>query len=178
MAELATLARPYARAAFEFARDGDVLEDWSAGLDVVAALCADDKVGSLMADPGRTATAKADTFVQLIGDEHPESLRNFLRLLADSKRLPLLPEIREVFLLMKANQEKSVNMEVTSAFEMGDEQAQRLAQAMGEKLKRQVKVQTAVDRELIGGALIRTGDLVIDGTVRGKLGKLAEAMNS
>ena len=178
MAELETLARPYARAAFEYALEGNSLQVWTGGLGVAAALCADDKVRALMVDPARTARSKADAFVALISDECPEALRNFLRLLADYKRLPLLPQILDVFLLMKANQEKSINLQVTSAFEIDAEQAQTLAAAMGEKLGRQVNVNTAVDRGLIGGALIRTGDLVIDGTVRGKLGKLVEAMNS
>lgn len=178
MAELATLARPYARAAFEHALDQDELTAWSDTLGTAAALCSDQRVQRLMADPGLTADAKAERFMSLFDSELSEAARNFLRLLAEYKRLSLLPEIRDVFLLMKANQEKSVDLEVTSAFDIDAAQAEQLARVMGEKLKRQIKVHTQVDRGLIGGALIRTGDLVIDGTVRGKLNKLAEAMHS
>jgi F-type H+-transporting ATPase subunit delta len=177
MAETATLARPYARAAFEFALDGDALDAWSEMLGTAAALCAEDKVQDLVDAPGLTAAARAEHFISLIDPAPTDAMKNFLRLLSDYKRLMLLPEISEAYLLMKANQEQSVELEVTSAYEIDAGQARELAEAMGRKLKRQVNVHTEVDRDLIGGALIRTGDLVIDGTVRGKLGKLAESMH-
>ena len=94
------------------------------------------------------------------------------------QRLPLLPEIYRLFGQFKANYEKSVDVEVVSAFDLADEARDRLAQALGRKLERQVKVRTSTDSELLGGVLIRAGDLVIDGSVRGRLNKLAEALNS
>lgn len=178
MAELATLARPYARAAFEYALNEDALQSWSEALQTAAAICDDNRVKALVGDPSRTSVAKADAFIALLGSDKPQPLNNFIRLLADYNRLPLLAQIYQTFLVMKANQEQSVDLEVTSAFDIDAEQADRLAQVMGEKLKRRVKIQTAIDNSLIGGAILRAGDLVIDGTVRGRLTKLAAAMDT
>ena len=100
------------------------------------------------------------------------------RVLAENRRLPLLPQGHELFLAMKANQEQAVDLEVNSAFDIAPQQASQLADAIGRKLKRKVRVSTTVDKSLIGGVVIRTADLVIDGSVRGRLAKLSEAMNS
>jgi F-type H+-transporting ATPase subunit delta len=97
--------------------------------------------------------------------------------LASNKRLPLLPVIYDLFSQYKANQEKSVDVDVVSAFDMSEETKDKLAAVLGKKLEREVKVSTSTDKSLLGGVLIRAGDLVIDGSVRGRLNKLAEAMN-
>ena len=98
--------------------------------------------------------------------------------LTDGDGLALLPQVHELFLAFKSAQEQSVDLEVASAFEIAPEQASRLADAIGRKLQRTVRVSTTVDKTLIGGVVIRTADLVIDGSVRGRLAKLSEAMNS
>jgi F-type H+-transporting ATPase subunit delta len=98
--------------------------------------------------------------------------------LAQNKRLDLLPQITVLFAGYKANFEKSVDVEVVSAFELADEMTQKLAAALGRRLEREVNVHTTTDASLLGGVLIRAGDLVIDGSVRGRLNKLATAMNS
>ena len=90
----------------------------------------------------------------------------------------MLPEIYAQFAQYKANQEKTVDVEVISAFDLADSARDKLAEVLGKKLERQVEVQTSTDSNLLGGVLIRAGDLVIDGSVRGRLNKLAEAMNS
>ncbi len=105
-------------------------------------------------------------------------VKNFVSILASNKRLSLLPEIYAQFELLKSNLEKSVDVEVVSAFDLDDAMAAKLAAVLGKKLEREVKVSTSTDNDLIGGVLIRAGDLVIDGSVRGRLNKLAEAMNS
>ena len=98
--------------------------------------------------------------------------------LAVNKRLSLLPEIYSLFAQYKANQEKTVDVEVVSAFDLADATRDKLAAVLGKKLEREVKVRTSTDRNLLGGVLIRAGDLVIDGSIRGRLNKLAAAMNS
>ena len=102
---------------------------------------------------------------------------NFLSVLAENKRLALLPEIADLFTTFKANFERSVEVEVISAFELEDETTRRLSEALGRKLERSVNVRSTTDSSLLGGVLIRAGDLVIDGSVRGRLNKLAAAMN-
>jgi F-type H+-transporting ATPase subunit delta len=178
MAELITLARPYAKAAFEHALAADQLTVWSDALAGAAAITTQPRMAMLLAAPGLTSAQKAAALVSVCGEDLPEAVANFIRVLAENRRLPLLPQVHELFLAFKANQERAVDLEVISAFEISDDQVARLAGVMGEKLRRQVRVSTTVDKALIGGVVMRTADLVIDGSVRGRLAKLSEAMNS
>jgi len=178
MAELSTLARPYAKAAFEYARDAGDLAGWSSQLAVAAEVAADEKMAAVLSVPAYTAAQMADTMIEVCGDSIAGGVRNFLHVLAANKRLPLLPEISVLFEQYKANQEKSVDVEVLSAFELEESTREALAEVLKRKLEREVKVDTKIDQSLVGGVLIRAGDLVIDGSVRGRLNKLAEAMNS
>jgi F-type H+-transporting ATPase subunit delta len=104
--------------------------------------------------------------------------RNFIALLAENRRLALLPEILAQFEQLKANQQKSVDIDVTTAFELDEQQQQKLTQAIGAKLGREVKMTSQVDKSILGGVVIRSADLVIDGSVRARLAKLTEAMSS
>ncbi len=178
MAELSTLARPYAKAAFEFARDKDALAAWSEQLFTLACVTADSTMDAVLGSPAMTAAQQTQTLNEVCGDALSAELRNFVAILADNKRLSLLPEIYTLFEQHKANQEKSVDVNVVSAFELDNAIKDKLAVALSKKLEREVKVTTSTDKSLLGGVLIRAGDLVIDGSVRGRLNKLAEAMNS
>ena len=178
MAELTTLARPYARAAFEYAREAKDLQSWSEALGVLASVAEQSNVQALLASPAFTAEHKSAKFIEVCGDRLNSGQQNFVRVLAEKKRLGLLMPIRALFELYKANQEKSVDVDIRSAFEISPELEQKLVQSLTKKLDREVKLQTSVDKNLLGGALIRAGDTVIDGSVRGRLAKLAEAMNS
>lgn len=178
MAELSTLARPYAKAAFEYARDSQQLSQWAEQLAVAASVAADRTVKAALNDPSLTAEQQAKTLGDLCGDALTAHGRNFIGVLAANKRLGLLPEIYTLFAQYKANREKTVDVEVVSAFDLADEARDKLSAALGKKLERQVNVRTSTDRNLLGGVLIRAGDLVIDGSIRGRLNKLAAAMNS
>lgn len=179
MAELITLARPYAKAAFEQARASSSLPAWSQALATAAAVVEQARVAALIASPSLTAARKAEVLIEVCGEDvlAPQA-RNFIRVLAENKRLPLLPQVYELFLAFKAAQEQTVDLELTSAFAVTPEQSEALAEAIGRKLQRTVHVTSTVDAALIGGVVIRTDDLVIDGSVRGRLAKLSEAMNS
>ena len=178
MAELSTLARPYARAAFEYARDRGELAQWSQQLALAAAVTRQQAMAAVLTSPSLTAQQQAQTLGEVCGEALDGAARNFITILADNKRLALLPQIAALFEQYKADQEKSVDVEVVSAFALGDTARDKLTAALGRKLEREVKVRTAVDADLLGGVLIRAGDLVIDGSVRGRLNKLAEALNS
>jgi F-type H+-transporting ATPase subunit delta len=104
--------------------------------------------------------------------------KNFIRLLANNKRLAVLGEIYALFEQLKSQKEMSVDVEVASAFALTDDQANKLAEALKRKLGREVNLTSTEDKSLIGGVVIRAGDLVLDGSVRGKLAKLAETLNS
>jgi F-type H+-transporting ATPase subunit delta len=178
MAELTTLARPYAKAAFEHARAQQQLAAWSAMLALGAAVSQDDIVQSMLKAPRLTSTEKAAAFNEVCGDELNAQVRNFIQVLAENERLLLLPEIASLFELYKSEQEKSVDVEVTSAFALSADQQDKLAKVLSARLSREVRLHAAEDPALIGGVVIRAGDLVIDGSVRGKIAKLAEALKS
>ena len=178
MAELSTLARPYAKAAFEYAREHGALPQWSEQLATAAAVVTDSDMAALLGKPSLTAAEQAGAIGDVCGEALSAEMGNFLSILAANKRLSLVPEISVLFEQYKANLEKTVDVEVVSAFDLADQTRDKLALVLGKKLERQVNVRTSTDSSLLGGVLIRAGDLVIDGSVRGKLNKLAEAMNS
>jgi F-type H+-transporting ATPase subunit delta len=177
MAEVNTVARPYTKAAFEYAMDKGNLDQWSATLALAAAAADDEKVARVLGNPALTDTQKADLMVGIC-EEADEAGKNFLRLLAENKRLSLLPKINAQFAKLKADQEHSLDISVITAFELKDEQQEKLAQALKTKLGRDVSLTSEVDQSILGGVVVRTDDLVIDGSVRARLAKLAEAMNS
>lgn len=178
MAESITLARPYANAAFEVAVADKALADWSAMLGTLAAVAADVKVSSLLKNPSLTAEKQSDALLAICGEEVSDKGKTMVRLLADNRRLPLLPEIAQIFEVLKAAKEKSIDIELSTAYALSDALLEQLTQALQKRLDRQVKLHTSVDQGLIGGAVIRAGDTVIDSSVRGKLNKLAESLSS
>ncbi|WP_317932864.1 F0F1 ATP synthase subunit delta [Halioxenophilus sp. WMMB6] len=178
MAELTTLARPYAKAAFEYAKGANALAVWAEQLSVAAAVSQSETVAKVLASPLLTAAQKGDTFVEVCGDALNDKGKNFIRNLAANKRLGLLPAISSLFEEFKAQLEKSVDVDVTSAFELPQATLDKLATALKTKLGRDVTVKGLIDESLLGGVVIRAGDTVIDDSVKGRLAKLAEAMNA
>jgi len=178
MAELSTLARPYAKAAFQAAVDTGALQAWSDMLVIASEVTLNEDMAKVLSHPGLTGQQQAQTLIDVCGDKLNASVQNLINVLAENKRISLLPQILEQFEHLKAELEKAVDVEIISAFEVSDESKQKLTDALKAKLAKDVRVTTTVDSTLVGGAIIRAGDMVIDGTVRGKLAKLAEAMNS
>ncbi len=178
MAELSTLARPYAKAAFEFAVGESDLAGWSEQLALVAAVARTEKMQKLLASPSLTSAQQAEQFIAVCGDEIGDKLQNFLKVLAENRRVALLPQIATLFNQFKTNREKSVDVDVYTVFELDDDLRQKLASKLSSVLDREVTVNTAIDKDLLGGVLIRAADVVIDGSVRGRLNKLAKAMHA
>ncbi|WNO09114.1 F0F1 ATP synthase subunit delta [Teredinibacter sp. KSP-S5-2] len=178
MAELITLARPYAKAAFEYARNAKELDGWHKALSLASLVALDKQVITMLQSPNLTTVDKGDKFVEICGEDISDKQANFIHLLAENDRLLLLPQITELYALYKAEQEKTVDVEVYTAYAISSSLEQKLADTLKEKLDRDVSLITKVDKDLIGGALIRAGDTVLDGSVRGRLAKLAEAMNA
>ena len=178
MAELSTLARPYARAAFEYAGSENALDAWLEELQLVAAVVSEPRVETLLADPALTTEAQANALIELCGDALGDSRKRFMHVLTENRRLGLAPEILALFAQFKAQQERSVDVEMVSAFDVPQEVSARIADALSKRLERDVVVSTSTDSSLLGGVLIRAGDLVIDGSVRGRLNKLAEALTN
>ena len=177
MAQITTLARPYAKAAFSTAEGAGQLGAWSKSLGLLGSLVSNKKVSGFLSTPSRSTGEQAQTLIDLCGAELAASVQNFVLVLAANKRLMLLPEIVQLFEQLKAEREKSVDVDVVSAFAMDQAATNHLATVLKRHLQREVKLTTSVDNNLIGGVVVRAGDLVIDSSVRGRLKKLAESMN-
>ena len=178
MAQLTTLARPYAKAVFDAAKEQNAVDQWDQALAFAAQVAADQEVKNILANPGLSEQRKAELFADCFEEPLPEALRNFLLILAESKRLALLPEVSALFSLYRADLERTVNLKVSTAYEMTAEQQQQLIDALSKKLERKVSLEAATDQSLIGGVVVHTGDLVIDASVRGKLARMAKALGS
>ena len=176
MAELATLARPYARAVFELAKSEGRLDSWARMLGLLASVSGSDAVERMLDAPELSDPQKARQLVDICGDDLDDRGRALVELLAANKRLGLIGELREQFEALKALEEQVLDVEIVSAFALSDGQADMLREALQRKFQREVNLTSRVDSELVGGALIRAGDTVIDGSVRGKLERLAETL--
>jgi F-type H+-transporting ATPase subunit delta len=173
MADKITIARPYAKAAFEEARDRKRLGPWSEALHTVAAVVSDSRVGELLGNPRVTPEELAALVSGIAGPQLDEEGRNFVRTLADNQRLSLLPEISALFDELKGEAEGVVEVVVTSAAPLDDSQRGKLTAALERRLGRSVHLQCTTDPALIGGAVLRAGDMVIDGSLRGRLERIA-----
>ena len=178
MAELLTVARPYAKAAFQHAQEQGSLDHWSQMLSFVAAVAADESMRELLANPKANSDEKAQLFSSVCGDRVDDSMRNFIRQLADTGRLSALPEICAQFEALKSQKEQSIDAEFVTAFPLSDDQFNNLVNSLNKKMGRYINAKTTVDQSLLGGLIIKAGDMVIDGSVRGKLAKLADQLNS
>lgn len=173
MSQALTLARPYARAAFGAARDEGGLDAWSQALAFSAQVAADPRVAELLLNPelgDEAATAL------LAPQDAGESFRRFLSVLAEAGRLPLLAEIAGLFEQLRAEEQRVVRATVTSATELAPGELDSIRQALRRRFGREVELQQAVDASLIGGAVIDTGEVVIDGSLKGKLARLQTAL--
>jgi F-type H+-transporting ATPase subunit delta len=180
MAETITIARPYARAAFEQAYAAGDLNKWSALLQAAALVAGDASMRSLLGSPRLSSQERADLVLgicsEVCKEGIPEVGRNFVLVLAENRRLDVLPQISVLFEGLRAEAEKTIQAQLVTAFAVSDAQRKKVAKALKARLKRDVELECAVDESLIGGAIIRAGDLVIDGSVRGQLDKLAAAL--
>jgi len=177
MAESTTIARPYAQAAFKLAQQNQALPAWSEMLGLAAVVAADTGMRKLLDNPRVTPTQLAELFVDICGDRLNDDGRNMLRLLAERRRLVLLPEIFGLYEQFKNEAEGAIQAQLITAFPATDAQKQTIAAALKQRFGRDVQMEYLTDPTLMGGAVVRAGDLVIDGSVRGKLTRLGTALN-
>ena len=174
MSQALTLARPYARAAFAIAREAGALPAWSDALAFAARVAADPQVAALLGNPKLT---QADVATLLAPQEANETFGNFLGLLFENRRLPLLPEIAGLYDELRFEAERVVKAKVTSAVILPLADMEKIEAALKRRFGRDVEIETAIDESLIGGAVIDAGDVVIDGSLKGKLGRLETALS-
>ena len=178
MAESITIARPYAKAAFQAAKDSQALTEWSEMLGYASAVAVDENMVAVLENPALTSEQKAQFFIDVCGENLTNEVKNFVFVLSENNRLGLVSDIAELFESLKAQLEQSLDVSIESAFELSDVQSEKLAQALSKKLDRKVVIASTVNQALIGGVIIRANDLVIDASVRGKIAKLAEAISA
>lgn len=176
MLNRSTLARPYARAAFEAARASDTQERWSDALTFAATMVGTDEMHYLVGDPRMGGDRVLEVFAEVGKDRFDEAFLNFLRIAMANGRLELLPEIAVQFEEQRREAEKRLKVQVVSAMPMDDEQTDRLANRLKARFGLEIDMDVEVDESLIGGAVIRAGDQVIDGSVRGRLEQLGRQM--
>jgi F-type H+-transporting ATPase subunit delta len=170
------LARPYARAAFSLAEEGGDLSGWSDQLALLAAVVSDERVYTHLRSPSLTRERRAELLLGICGDSLGDGARNLVRLMAANGRLELLPDVAGRFESLRAEAEARVDAHVASARELTDEQRERITASLRKRLDRDIRLHCEIDESLLGGAVIRAGDLVIDGSLKGRLTRLASSL--
>ncbi|EHA1082157.1 F0F1 ATP synthase subunit delta [Photobacterium damselae] len=177
MSELATIARPYAKAAFDFAVEKNTLAPWAEMLLFASEVAENDTMQDIL-DSGYAADKLSEIFVAVCGEQLDEHGQNLLKVMAENGRLKALSDVYHEFMLLKNELEKTVEAVVVSAIELNDAQRDAIEAKLSTRLERKVKLSCSVDETLIAGVVIRAGDLVIDNSVRGKLARLSDTLLS
>lgn len=178
MTEKATIARPYARAAFEFAGEHDCLQQWSKLFGASSEVVSDPRVARLLGSPHVTDDELVSLVADAAGTAADEHAHNYLRALTHNRRLGLLPEIARQYEALRAETENVVDVELVAAMPIEPAQLERLVRALKQRLRRDIRIKTRIDASLIGGAFVRAGDLVIDGSLKSRLRRLATTMTA
>lgn len=176
MSEALTTARPYAQAAFEEAQKLSDLKGWSEILLALAEAVTYPEIDKLVSSPRVVKAQLAGLLGDVAGGKLKPQQLNFVKLLAENQRLQLLPEIASIFEVLKSEAEKSVDVEVDSAFELSAAQQDKIVSSLKKRMGREIKLTCKVNKELLGGVVIRAGDKVIDGSARTRLSEMATAL--
>lgn len=177
MSDMTNIARPYAKAAFEYAVEQRTLASWQQMLAFAAEVAKDENMVAFLRS-NTTASTQADLFIQICGEQLNSAAQNLVKVMAENQRLLALPAVFTRFSELKNDYEREVTVEVTSGAELNAEQKEKLAAALSKRLDRNVKLLCQVDTKVVGGMLIKAGDMVIDGSIRGKLDRLVTALQS
>jgi len=177
MSDFSTIARPYAKAVFELARDTGKFEAWSGRLEFWSALVAHPDMASRLEAPGLTHQDQA-SMLEKVDDQMDDESKSFIRLLAENNRLASMGDIHSIFETLRAEEEGEIDATVTTAFALSDAQRENIIAALGKRLNRKVRLVETIDETVLGGAIIRAGDLVIDGTLQGRINNMANAVTN
>ena len=176
MSELTTAARPYARAAFDIASENNAVDQWTEMLNFCAAVAYDPTMKAALDNPSLNWQQSANLFNEVCAEQLDERGKNFIRLLAENDRIALLPEVAALYQFYRAQAQGTVDAELVSAQEVSADQVNSIAESLSKRLGKKVSLTTRIDETLIGGAIVRAGDMVIDGSIRGRLEKLSNTL--
>lgn len=178
MAETSTLARPYAQAIFNLANAENTLKAWSDKLALLKEVAANESMIEIITNPDVSAERIVSLFADICQDGLDEQGINFLKIAAENGRLEIIPQIADSFEAMCAEAEGSIEAQVTSAYAVNATQKKSIAEALKKKFGRDVTITTKTDKSLLGGVIIRAGDIVIDGSVKTQLEKITHSLLS
>ncbi|MFK7890041.1 MAG: F0F1 ATP synthase subunit delta [Granulosicoccus sp.] len=178
MADYTTAARPYAKAVFELAQETGQFDIWSDRLAFWSTMVASPEMSQRLEAPGLTHQDRARMIETVAGEEMDDNSRNFIRLLSENNRIAMIPDMHGIYEQLRAEAEGEIEATVTTAFELTEDQSQRIIDALSKRLNRKVRIVTVVDSDLIGGAVLRAGDLVIDGSLKGRVENMERAVAS
>lgn len=176
MAELVTIARPYAEAAFALAKERGELEKWSEMLALVAGVFQDEQIQTALANPKLTAADIEKLMITVCGERIDGAARNLIQVLGANGRLAVLPEIRELFAHFKSEDEGLIEVRINSAYPLDNAQLEQVVSLLSKRYRKKISPSVAVDPELIGGVRMQVGDKVWDASVRGRLQSMAAAL--
>ena len=176
MSSISTLARPYARAAFELARDQNALAGWDDMLSLASEIVSDDSMAALLESPEVNAADAVKLITDIGGEAFDDSFRGFLKVLSINGRLQLLPQTTVLYQQFRAEAENRLRVRVVSAVPLDDDQAQRMRAALARRFECEIELDNEIDKGVIGGAVVYAGDQVIDGSLRGRLEKLSNSL--
>ena len=176
MSNLATLARPYAKAAFELASAEQALGQWDDMLALSSEIVEDASMAALLDSPDVTSAQAVDIIKQAAGDNISARFGDYLSVLGGNDRLGLLPEITGLYSELRREAEKRLSVKVVSAVALDDDQSNRMREALARRYDREIELVNEVDSSVIGGAVVYAGDQVIDGSLRGRLDKLSSSL--
>ena len=176
MAELATIARPYAEAVFRLAKQGNALPAWSDALNLIVAVYRDPQMQAAMANPKVTSPDIERLLLAICGERIDGVARNLIQLLVNNRRLSVVAEIRELFEQLKLEHEGKLDAKISSAFPMEDAQRSQVVNLLSSRFKRKINATVTVDPDLIGGIKVEVGDKVWDASVRGRLQTMAATL--
>ncbi|MBU0500679.1 MAG: F0F1 ATP synthase subunit delta [Gammaproteobacteria bacterium] len=171
--EKKTIARPYAAAAFAVATSSGTIAQWSEMLSLMTEIVGDARIAAMITNPNLGKQMGLELLLDISGEHLSNEGRNLVRLLAENGRLSVLPEIASLFDTLKSEHEGSIDLRILTAYAIDSEQQEKLAAALKSKLGKDVRISSEQDLSLLGGVKIRAGDLVIDGSIKGKIARLA-----
>ncbi|GAB5382836.1 MAG: F0F1 ATP synthase subunit delta [Aliiglaciecola sp.] len=177
MSELTTVARPYAKAAFDYAVEKQAVSQWQEMLVFAGEVAKNEQMSDIISS-AMAADKLAELFNNVCGEQLDQAGQNLVGVLAENGRLKALPDIAVLFNQYKAEFDKEIDADVVSAVELSDKQLKDISASLEKRLARKVKLNCSVDAAIVAGVIIKAGDTVIDGSVRSKLDRLSDALQS
>jgi F-type H+-transporting ATPase subunit delta len=178
MSTVTTLARPYAKAAFELADADNATGSWNDMLDLASTLVSEDAMANLLQSPKVSNSQLVQILSDVAGEAFNDRFRDYLSVLAENKRFPLLPEIATLYQRLREEADKLLRVKVVSAFALDESQAKRLKDALARRFEREILLESEVDSSVIGGAVVYAGGQVIDGSLKDRLTKLSNSLSN